>query len=207
MNKKQKTEKCREILYKNKLNESVNDEDKEFLISIFENHSEWGSKKGVGIKSISVINNSFNKCFQINRIDGSFTDISFVHSISNQSKVYDVKKACRNAIQKEVQDFRDNNVQYGVTVCPFSKEILNKDNTHVDHYNLTFNEVYNLWIQNHDFDVIFSKINKTSDNSVLTFFTDKSIDADFLKFHNANSNLRAVSKNTNLSTLKLRNTK
>lgn len=203
MNKKQKTEKCREILYKYPVNENIyNDEDIQFLLSIFENHSEWDSKQGVGIKSISVIKNQFNKCFQLNRIDGSFTDISFTHSITNRSKVVEIKKACRTAIRKHVVKFRNENVVYGVSVCPFTNEVLTKENTHIDHYDLTFDLMFNLWVVQHDFDFLYSKVNETKDNCVVTCFTDSSIIEDFINFHNLKSKLRAVSKNANLSILK-----
>jgi hypothetical protein len=203
MNKRQKTEKCRDILYKYSVDENVsNDEDIQFLLSIFENHSEWDSKKGVGISSISVIKNQFNKCFQLNRIDGTFTDISFTHSISNRSKVSEVKNACRTAIRKHIVKFRDENVVYGVSVCPITNEILTKENTHIDHYDLTFDSMFNLWVVQHDFDFLYSKVNKTKDNCVVTCFTDNSIIEDFINFHNHKSKLRAVSKKANLSILK-----
>lgn len=203
MTKKLKTEKCREILYKYSVNENIsNEEDIKFLLSIFENHSEWCTKKGVGIKSISVIKNQFNKCFQLNRIDGSFTDISFTHCISNWTKVGEVKKACRSAIRKQIVKFRDENVVFGISVCPITGEILTKGNTHIDHYDLTFDEMFNLWYVQYDFDFLFSKVNETKDNCVETHFTDTSIIDDFIIFHNEKSKLRAVSKNANLSILK-----
>ena len=171
-------------------------------MSIFENHSDWELKKGVGISSISVVKNMFNKCFQLNRLDGTFTDISFTHSITNRSKSYEVKKACRNAIRNCIVKFRNENVIYGVSVCPISGEILSKENTHIDHYDLTFDLMFNLWIVQQDFDYLFSKINETKDNCVLTCFTDVNITNDFIAFHNQNSKLRAVSINANLSILK-----
>ena len=206
MNKKQKTEKCREILYKYAVNENIsNEEDIQFLLSIFENHSEWVFKQGVGIKSISVVKNMFNKCFQLNRIDGTFTDISFVHSITNRSKLAEIKKACRTAIRKEIVKFRDESVIFNASICPITSEVLTKENTHIDHYDLTFDLMFNLWVVQHDFDFLYSKVNETKDNCVVTCFTDGSIIEDFVNFHNQKSKLRAVSKNANLSILKILN--
>ena len=203
MNKKQKTEKCREILYKYLVGSIVADEEEvQFLLSIFENHSEWDAKRGVGIKSISIAKNMYNKCFQLNRVDGSFTDISFTHSITNRSKLIDVKKACRTAIRELVVKFRDDNVVYGVSVCPITNEVLTKENTHIDHYDLTFDAMFNLWVVTHDFDYLVSKLNLTEDNSVVTCFTDADLVEDFVNFHNSKSKLRAVSIKANLSILK-----
>jgi hypothetical protein len=203
MNKKQKTEKCREILYKYNVNSFVSDEeDIEFLLSIFVGHSEWEQKKGVGIESISIIKNQFNKCFQINRIDGTCTDISFIHSITNHSKIYEIKKACRTAIAPQVQKFREDNVIYGISTCPITGEVLIKENTHIDHFDLTFNSMFNLWITQYDEKFLYLKINETKDSEITTYFTDNSINNNFIDFHNANSKLRAVSKIANLSNLR-----
>lgn len=204
MNKTQKTQKCREILYKYRINEVItNDSEINFLMSLFENHTEWDLKQGEGINSISVINNYFNsRCFQLNRIDGSYTDISFTHCISNRSKLTDVKKACRTAIRDEIVKYRNENVKYFITRCPITDEILTPKNTHIDHYDLTFEQMFILWVVDKNIDNLISKINETEDNCFSTYFTDKKIIDDFVKFHNSNTKLRAVSKIANLSILK-----
>jgi hypothetical protein len=204
MNKKQKIEKCREILYKYRINCIIeNDEDIQFLLSIFENHPEWASKQGVGIKSISTVFTQYynNRCFQLNRIDGSFTDISFTKIISKPSDRSEVKKACRTAVKECVIKYRNENVIYGKSICPITGEILTKENTHIDHYDLTFDLMFENWIKKYDINFLLSKINETTDNSVITCFTDKSIIDDFISYHNENSKLRAVTKNANLSIL------
>lgn len=205
MDKTQKTSKCQEILRNYEANNVVTNQDEiNFLFSIFENHSDWDLKKGVGIKSISVIATRFNnKCFQINRTDGSYTDISFKDSITNISKKSTIKKACRTAIRYQVDIFRNRNVTYGVSRCPFTDEVLTECNTHIDHYDLTFDEMFNLWIIEQNFDYLVSKVNRTTDNSLTTCFIDDLIKDDFILYHNSKCKLRAVSKNANLSILKL----
>lgn len=204
MNKKQRTEACREILYKYNIDDIIDAYDKSFMINIFEGHSEWDIKKGVGILSISIMNNTFNRCFRINRIDGSSTDISFTHCINKPSKLSFVKKACRSAIRNEIVLYRNNNVFFGVSKCPFTNEVLEKENTHIDHYDLTFDQMFNFWIINKDIEKLYLKINKTIDNCVDTYFTDKYLVNDFIDFHNKSCKLRAVSKKANLSILKSR---
>lgn len=207
MNKKDKIERCRHILYKYNVGDTITDiNDGYFLLSIFKNHSEWETKKGVGISTISVINNFFKtRCFQLNRIDGTSTDISFTHSISNVSKISEIKKACRTAIRDEIVKFRNANVEFGKTTCAFTNEILTSENTHIDHYDLSFDEMFNIWSSTQNLDYLHSKINETEDNSFTTYFTDSSIINDFVKFHNENCKLRAVSKTANLSILKTLN--
>jgi len=204
MTKKFKTEKCREILNKYSLNGTVSDEnDILFLLSIFENHSEWEQKHGIGIQSISIIMSDFkNRCFQLNRIDGTFTDISFMNCINKKSRKADIIKACRNAIRSEILKYKDNFLVYGDSLCPITGEVLYKENTHIDHYDLTFNSMFNKWFEQYDEDFLVSKINQTLDNSFETCFTDLLIIEEFKNFHNKNSKLRAVSKSANLSILK-----
>ena len=201
---KVKIEKWQQILKKYGVGEIVdNQDDIRFLLSIFQYHTEWELKQGVGVASISIALNKFNtNHFQLNRIDGSFTDISFRHSIESRSKPAQIKMACRSAIRRLIEKFRIENVVYGETICPFTGETLTKDNTHIDHYDLTFADMYNRWVANYDLDYLFSKINATDDNSVLTCFTDKSIIDSFIDFHNNHSKLRAVSKLANLTMLR-----
>jgi Protein of unknown function (DUF3223) len=204
MNKKQKAAQCKQILNKYAINTIVTDtDDIQFLISIFENHSDWNKKNGNGVSSISVILSKYkNRCFQLNRIDSTITDISYFESISNKSPLLNIKNACRNAIYPIIVEFRKENISYGISKCPISGDILTKQNTHIDHYDLTFDEMFKQWLKDKNVDELFSKINESQDNSFETFFTDNSIIEDFRNFHNANSKLRAVSKFTNLSTLK-----
>lgn len=205
MKKAEKTNRCREILYKYPAGTRIcNDLDVAFLYNIFEGHSEWDSKCGVGIDFFTVESTTYrnNKCFVIHRKDGTSTDISFVHSITNRSDLFNIKKACRFAVNDIITQFRVEKVIYGETRCPITGEILILGNTHIDHYNLTFNELFNEWVKTKDIKKLASNINETSDNNIITKFTDNSISDDFIIFHNSNTHLRAVSKIANLSLLK-----
>ena len=207
MTKKDKTKKCQEILYKYEAGQKVSDTNEfDFLISIFEGHTEWEEKKGIGIDYITTkITEYKNRCFEIHLIDGTYNDISYTHAIKNRSIRSQIKAACRTAIKHIISDFRKKNVVWGVTICPITKEILTPDNTHIDHYNLTFNDIYEKWIKNYDEKFLILLLNATDDNSEETKFTDNKIIEDFIQFHNNNTHLRVVSKKANLSTLKKAN--
>jgi len=208
MTKKQKTEKCRMILHTTK-DIVLHVSDFEFLLDIFESHANWEQKKGVGVDYISVGNATYGtKCFFIHRIDGSKTDISFVSAITNPKPISKVKAACRFAIREEIVNFRKENVIYNETKCPITGYVLTSYNTHIDHYDLTFNQMFNLWIsqENVNLDYLIDQLEETKDNEFETKFKDNEIDLLFTKFHNENSKLRAVSSTANLSILR-RNTK
>lgn len=181
---------------------SVDSESLPTLISILSQHDQWDSKMGVGIKSISVgLAQYGSKCFYINRIDGTTTDISFRHAIAPKSPLSQIKAACRHAVQKIIAA-KKCSVVFGVETCPFTKEILLPHNTHIDHYDLTFADLFNLWYKSQDHDRLVSAINPSDDNSTYTYFTDSQINSEFIAFHNDNTHLRAVSAYANLSILR-----
>lgn len=204
MTKKELTERCRAITRQYNINEEIdNAEHFEFLMNLFSCHSEWDMKRGCGIKSITVKKDFYgNKYFYLNRVDGTGTDISFVHCISERKPIAIIKQACRYAIRNEIDLYRRKNVQYGVTTCPITGEVLTQDNTHIDHYDLTFQQMFDRWIIGKSIDELFKKINKTDDNSLLTYFTCDLLINEFIEFHNNHCKLRAVSRIANLSLLK-----
>ena len=204
MTKKDKIQECRRILYDAVIGRPItNYNDIEFLLSIFEGHTEWENKTGKGIDYITVEKTTYNnRCFYIYRIDGSKTDISFNHAITARTDISKIKLACRNAIKREVINYRDKYVIFGLTKCVITNEVLYSNNTHIDHYDMQFNDLFKEWIKDKDVNLLAGKINPTLDNEVETRFTDQDIINDFIDFHNQNTNLRAVSKYANLSILK-----
>jgi hypothetical protein len=207
MNNTEKTKACRNILHYCKIGKYVRPEDFNFLIEIFQNHDEWIEKRGVGISNISTILTGYkNKCFVLHRTDGTTTDISYVASIKNISKLDNIKKACRNAIYPIIQDFKKN-VKYGIDRCSISGDILTPENTHIDHYDLTFNEMFVEWLTNYNIEILYNMINKTKDNSTQTIFNNSTVERDFIEFHNNNTKLRAITKISNLSTVKINKNK
>lgn len=203
MNKKQKKERCKYILNRYNINDFICDPDEmSFLLSIFENHTEWELKQGVGIKSISIMKNEYNRCFQLNRVDGSTTDISYHSCISSISKESIIKKACRSAISHIILDFIKENVEYGVSVCPITNDILTRENINIDHYDMDFNSMFQLWFAKYESKYLYSQINETEDNSVITCFVNETIKGDFISFHNEHCKLRAVTNKANSSILR-----
>jgi hypothetical protein len=204
MTKKERIEKCRMILYSTR-DIVLHVSDFEFLLDIFESHSEWEQKKGCGVENISVGKSpQGTACFFINRIDGTSTDISFTKAITKPTSLSKVKSACRFAIKEEVANFRKSNVIYNETKCPITGYVLTPSNTHIDHYDLTFNEMFNLWLAQEEICVeyLIEQIEETKDNDFDTKFKDTDLNIDFIRFHNANCKLRAVSSAANLSILR-----
>lgn len=198
MTKEAKKQKCQQILNTYQPGQKISNEDYFFLMSIFEDHPQWEAKMGEGVTDITIEKAIYNSmCFVIHRPDGTKTDISYTKCLNVPTHASELKKACRHAIMGEILKFRDENVIFGKSVCPITGDILTKENTHIDHYDLTFAEIYSKWIECQNVKYLISKLNPTIDNNNETFFTDEGISRSFRIFHNQNTNLRAVTKYAN----------
>ena len=201
-NKKEKTKLCKYILD----NSDVRVEDKysRFLMKyIFPYHPEWKDKEGVGIDHIEVRPDGLGKkCFYLIRKDSTVTDISYTSSITPPSKKGQVRAACRTAIRPIIKKVK-NMVELPYR-CPITGDIITSmDDIHIDHYDMEFNDVFELWIKYKDLDWLYKDVMKsTVDGSTITSFKDESIIKDFIEFHNTHTHLRAVSKRANLSVLR-----
>lgn len=207
MNKSALLKKAKAILNDNQLGTIFDhsSEDYTFLLRIFQGHPEYQIKSGAGIVNVFIGKGvEFNtRCFFITRIDGSTSDISYIRSINGATtKISDIKCACRSAIEAIVADVRKK-VIFGVDICPISGDALTPDNTHIDHYNLTFEELFTLWIKLQNIDFLHSCLNdSTQDNAQKIYFTSNTIRKSFIEFHNCHTHLRAVTKTSNLSALR-----
>jgi len=203
MTKQKAKELCKDILYSYKIDSKIESDDLKFLLKIFEQHQDWDIKQGIGINYITVKKADFGtRCFYIYRLDGTSTDISYLKSITNPSKIQVIYTACRNSIIDLIDDFRNRNVIFGKSICPFTNEVLYKHNTHIDHYDLKFKDLIDEWLKDRDIDALYKNTNPTKDNSTLTLFESDKITKDFIKFHNNNTHLRFVSRFANLSILR-----
>lgn len=202
MNKTEKLKRCREILYGTQ--RFVDECSSRFLIGqVFPNHPEWDEKMGIGIDHLEVRPDGYGgRCFFIVRKDGSFTDISFVASISPPKKETDVKRACRAVIRPLIEKVRDQ-IKLPF-ICPITGEtVLDRRNIHIDHYDLTFRELFDEWVKGKDMGALYEATRKSNkDNDTNTYFDNEEICRDFLEFHNQHTHLRAVSRRANLSIFK-----
>ena len=187
----------------------VEDKYKNWLMKdVFCYHPQFEQKIGCGVGHLEVRNDGYGyKCFHIVRKDGTITDISYTTCIRYKDNVRKfridtIKLACRDAI-RDITIKLKNNISCPF-VCPITGEIvLDKRNIHIDHYDLTFDELFREWIKDKDLDELYLKtLESSGDGETRTYFDDENIRNEFREFHNRNTHLRAVSKKANLSTLK-----
>lgn len=205
MKKTEITKRCKSILHGYPVRSYLpKNDDFHFLINLFKSHPHYELKYGSGIKELFIDFTKYkNKCFNITRTDGTTTDISYVQCLSPSTEISDIKAACRSAIRSEIISFRNQNVDFGKTPCSFTGDILTPENTHIDHYDKTFNVLFSEWYLSKDHAQLFAALNDTSAHGEMEiYFRDISVAEDFRIYHNANTNLRAVSIKANLSILK-----
>ena len=148
MNKSEKLTKCRNILYSYNLNEILNCKDYNFMLWILSNHPNWMQKSYNGVKAIKIIKDQFNgRCFAIVDNNGQIFDISFIKAINKPSKINQIASACRTAIYPIIKDYKLKNFKHYQTKCAICNHMLSLENIHVDHYDLTFQNLIKKWLQ------------------------------------------------------------
>lgn len=194
---------CRSILNHYMIGQTISEETHiNFLNKLFSLHPNWMKKKGCGIKSIYIDNDRYgHRCFYIRRIDNTYTDISYLSCINPPSKLNDIKKACRNAILPIVNNYKYQ-IKFNNDRCPITNEILTVNNVDIDHYDMTFDEMFKMWISDKNIDHLYSMVNDSYDNDTTTRFIDINIVDEFISFHNKHCKLRAVTINANRSILR-----
>ena len=205
MNKTEIISKCRQIL-NSEVTVLEGGEDFEFLCDVFKRHDEYELKtKGQRIIKISIRKATYGtKCFYITREDGTETDVSFVSCLDSKKnkKIKDICAACRESIDYIIKGLKEK-LTFPL-VCPLSGVVIkNIKDVHIDHYDLDFKDVVDLWIQkNGGVDNLYKYVCETKDNETTTYFTDEGIKENFIKFHNEHTHLRAIHRKENLSTRK-----
>lgn len=182
------------------------EEDKNFLLLVFQNHKDWLQKtKGQKIIKIEIRPSMGygNKCFYIVREDGTSIDISYIAAIEGRSKSKDIQCACRTAEKARVIAFKKM-VTYPFN-CPIDGTLVTCDSEcHIDHYDSDFQDVVNDWVKlNGGIDKVFRQIAEGDECDCITAFKPESgLSESFAEYSKSHSHLRAISMHANLSTRK-----
>lgn len=88
--------------------------------------------------------------------------------------------------------------------CPITGEIItDKHLIHIDHYDMEFQDVFDLWMKGRNVNELYEKTRNSSvDGDMRTWFNDNVLVDDFIKFHDCHTHLRAVSRKANLTVLR-----
>lgn len=209
--KKQLETYAKDILYSGTLNEPVTGPDLAFMYDYFKKmHVEFDMKEGCGLQSIVRITEPLYgkyRGFKLVRIDGSYTDISYILSnITKKNLLRDLKQALRAAIEPQLNAFKLSQLAENPQMkCPFTLESLYYGHSHVDHHEPTFEQLVSTFVQMHNLNDqrIKEIISQPADNQLLSELTDESLKQSFCEFHEKNAKLRLLSPLGNLSHAKI----
>lgn len=187
----------------------LNEDDFEFMLDLLNRHEEPEIKIGVGVAYMYVKTNEVfkrNREFWLVRIDGSETDFSFEICLKHETKLQKFKNACRTSVADIVMDFKkDFFDRVGEpSICPVTGEAMTlRRNSHVDHaHPNTFDKIVQDFISLNGLDVNQIELLTAEDGRVRNEMADKTLEQQFIEFHNRRAKLRVVSKFANLSLAK-----
>ena len=158
------------------------------LYNYFKNHPKWEEKISNGFNGFIIKKNEWNYSFHIVGDNNKFTPISINFNIK-ESPNDRIKKALRTEIQHIVDGVR-NTVVFGESKCLLTGEVLTKENTHIDHYDLDFRFLVDEFIKKYNNIEVIKK-------GVKFYLVDENIKKEWIEFHNNNTNLRPVTATAN----------
>ena len=213
------TEHFRGILHNSKVGKPLEHIDFMDVCELLKHHIEYDKKVGIGIKSITIefhkdlLTNKIAKYphFQINRIDGSSIDFSFVKSISyiNSGKtIYsehfsDIKKCMRFIVKPQIDDFRDKCFSKKTyLVCPILNINFSIKTCHIDHAPPKTFDVLIFDFLNEN-NLKFNDIEIHEINGIFSTFKDIELREKWFNYHKEFAILRATHQAGNLSQKKV----
>jgi hypothetical protein len=177
-----------------------------FLTDLFERHQDALQKIGMGIATVRVrlAMPYKTRCFEIERVDGSRTDISYLECLKPSTAKQWFPAACRTAVADQIQEHKDAAFGAADSIpCAITGEMVTRETCHVDHAPpWAFTEIVAAFIRA-NWHIDINKVAYTDgDNVVESSFAEPKTAAEFAQFHKERAVLRVVSKRANLSILR-----
>lgn len=210
----------RRILNSHKIGERTTEEETAFITAFFRRyHPEWyiktqGLMQVVTYKiKAETDHQKPGRCFWLILENGAEEDIGYgrLHARSVDNKKYmrqNIAAACRTAVkQPSIKTFRDSILKKFKEGLPVysdlsGKPILDEGDFHIDHYDLTFEDLVEKWIEIKGMEYLYQRINMNDHMSTITKFVDENLVEEFVQYHDQHTHLRVVTKEENLSLLK-----
>lgn len=199
---------CREVLARYRNNETINEEDSQFLRDLLERHPEAHQKIGCGVKRFfRAGTGQGTDCFWLERTDGSRTDFSFISCVDARGKslYQEFAEACRQAVQADLAEAKKRHfAEFGDTEgkvrCEVTGEKVSFPEAHLDHKKpLTFQVIVTTFIKARKIEIRPEMLSVPSDAQFVTTFADRELEAAFREYHHSVRMLRIVKARTNLS--------
>lgn len=198
----------RAMLNRYRPGERVNDDDALDLAALLERHTEYVAKVGSGVSHFQVmLTDHGTQCFRIIRTDGSGTDFSYPHCITQQppSRKQEVSQAFRRAVRFDLYKARDaffaaHSDANGNATCAVTGLRITRDDAHMDHRPpMTFEVIVTTFLCGRGMSLDSVPLTTRQDNQVSPEVTDQTLSEAFRSYHSAIARLDLVRSTVNLA--------
>lgn len=186
----------------------VNDTDALNLAALLERHDEYKTKVGSGVDHFEVMMTEHGTmCFRIIRIDGSGTDFSYPHCVTQRppTRKQEVSQAFRRVVRFDLYNARDqffsvNKDAEGFVVCAETGERISRDQAHMDHRApMTFEVIVTTFLAGRGLALDEVPITSGRDEQVSPEITDAALAKSFRIYHARVALLDLVKNTANLA--------
>lgn len=186
----------------------VSDEDGLDLSALLERHTEYSTKVGGGVSHFAVIMTEHGtQCFRILRVDGTGTDFSYLHCISQRapSRKQEVSQAFRRAVRFDLYKARDTFFEVhtggdGLVACAATGKRIGREQAHMDHRPpMTFEVIVTTFLGSKGMSLDDVPLTSGQDDQVSPEITDKQLREAFQAYHAAVARLDFVQDTINLA--------
>jgi hypothetical protein len=207
-NQSKATEYFRGILNRYKAGDRVSDDDALDLSALLERHDEYVQKVGTGVDHFEVMATEHGtNCFRIIRNDGTGTDFSYRHCITQRppSKKQEVSAAFRRVVQLDLytarkEFFSAHGGVDGKVSCAVTGEQIARDEAHMDHRPpMTFEVVVTTFLEGRGMSLDQVPISSGRDEQVAPKITDTALAETFRGYHSRVAKLDIVKSTINLA--------
>jgi hypothetical protein len=188
--------------------ERVSDDDGLDVAALLERHTEYVTKVGCGVDHFEVVMTEHGtQCFRIVRVDGSGTDFSYPHCISQRapSRKQEVSQAFRRAVRFDLYRARDiffaaHSDEDGLVACAVTGERIGREEAHMDHRPpMTFEVIVTTFLCGRGLSLDSVPLTTGKDDQVSPEVTDEGLREAFRIFHAGVARLDFVKDSVNLA--------
>ena len=188
--------------------ERVSDDDGLDVVALLERHTEYVMKVGCGVDHFEVVMTEHGtQCFRIVRVDGSGTDFSYPHCISQRapSRKQEVSQAFRRVVRFDLYRARDiffaaHSDEDGLVACAVTGERIGREEAHMDHRPpMTFEVIVTTFLCGRGLSLDGVPLTTGKDDQVSPEVTDEGLRESFRIFHAGVARLDFVKDSVNLA--------
>jgi hypothetical protein len=198
----------REMLNLYRPGDRVSEEHSLDLAALLERHTEYAAKVGSGVDHFEVfMTDHGTQCFRIVRVNGTGTDFSYPHCISQRapSCKQEVSEAFRQVVKFDLYRARDDffakykDIEGRVT-CAVTGEIIGRDQAHMDHRPpMTFEVIVTTFLAGRGLSLDDIPLTTGQDDQVSPTITEDALGEAFREYHSKIARLDYVKSTINLA--------